>query len=137
MSGPRFDPLWAALRPALSPCLIPDDLAAFEAAARDRLGAEDPRPDDPGPQLTPAGRCFARKRFRDVRVGDFLPASPDADLDYDDRWCRVERFDPAESGVIGLSLRDADGQRVQQTVADGAAWVAVRSREPWNWGLPG
>lgn len=134
LSAPPFEALWAALQPALHAHLIPDEVTDFAAAARTRLAGDAARrrgPDDPWPDLTPGGRCFAKKRCRDVAVGDFIPGHPGADLDYDDGWCRVEARTDTD-----LVLRDADGQRVSQPAPDAAVWVPSRSVEPWHWGLP-
>lgn len=139
LSHPSFEPLWAALRPALGGYLVPDEVQDFEAAARARLaggGAVRCGPRDPWPEVTPGGRCFAKKRYADVAVGDFIPGHPGADLDYDDGWCRVERLDLQEPGVIRASLRDADGQHAVHTAPDATIWVPSRSAQPWHWGLP-
>ncbi|MBS9536002.1 hypothetical protein KIH27_20675 [Mycobacterium sp. M1] len=148
IARPPFDPLWRAVRLGLNfeTCSDPaEQIAAFEAAARTHLadftevftaaelaghdrarGAADPWPD-----TTATGRCFAKKRWRDVRVGDFVPARAGVDLDYDDGWCRVEQFDAGQ-----ILLRDATGQRSTVVVDDSSAWLPVRTREPWQWGLP-
>lgn len=149
IARPPFDPLWKAVRIALDVDLAPDAVTDFEAAARGRLpeftglftaaelaGQGRQRDaDDPWPDATTGGRCFAKKRWSDVRVGDFVPNHRGAELDYDDGWCRVEQL-AEELDATRVSLRDADGQDMVQTVHDRAVWLPTRSREPWQWGLP-
>ena len=146
ISRPPFDPFWRAVRMALSIGLSDELTQHFEIAVRNRLpeftdlfdtselaGNDRPRGvGDPWPDTTGGGRCFAKKRWSDVRVGDFVPNPHGADLDYDDAWCRVEALD-AEQAV----LRDADGQQIVRPVDDSSVWLPTRSREPWQWGLPG
>lgn len=145
VARPPFDPFWNALRMALNVGLTGDATRQFETALRARLsdftdlftsaelaGQDRPRDaDDPWPDTTRGGRCFAKKRWGDVRVGDFVPGHLGVELDYDDAWCRVEQLDAGQA-----VLRDADGQRITRPIADPAGWLPTRSREPWQWGLP-
>lgn len=145
IARPPFDPLWGAVRIALDVDLTPSAVQDFEADVRGRLpeftglfiatelaghGRQQDAA-DPWPDATTGGRCFAKKRWCDVRVGDFVPNHRGAELDYDDGWCRVEQFD-----LTRVLLRDADGQDIVQTVEDSTMWLPIRGREPWRWGLP-
>lgn len=145
IARPPFDPFWKAVQLALNISLGGDVIQHFEIAVRSRLpeftdlfttselaGHDRQRDaDDPWPDTTVGGRCFAKKRWNDVQVGDFVPNHREADLDYDDGWCRVEQLDAGRA-----VLRDADGQQIVRPVDDGTAWLPTRSREPWQWGLP-
>lgn len=145
IARPPFEALFKAVRTALAPNLTGDAIGEFETTARGRLaeftdlfGAAELAghgrqrdPDDPWPDTTAAGRSFAKKRWSDIRVGDFVPRQPGAELDYDDAWCRVERLDATD-----VLLRDADGQDVTAPAPDRVQWLPVRGREPWQWGLP-
>src|SRR5699024_2914128 len=82
INGPPFDPLWRSVSLSLQIALEPDVIADFQRSARGRLpdfidiftaaelaGGDRPRgDDDPWPDTTPAGRCFAKKRWTDIRV---------------------------------------------------------------------
>ena len=142
---PPFDPFWKAVGLALTVALTDDAIRDFEGAVRARPGelasvfstaeltgqGRHRDDDDPWPDVTARGRCFAKKRFSDVAVGDFVPSHRGADLDYDDGWCRVEELRTGQ-----VVLRDADGQNLTQPVEEPAAWWPTRSREPWQWGVP-
>lgn len=142
---PPFDPFWKAVRIALDIDAPDTAVQDFETALRTRLHgftdlftaaelAGDTRhrdADDPWPDTTAAGRCFAKKRWSDVRVGDFVPPHQGVDLDYDDGWCRIERLDAGQA-----VLRDATGQHFTSQAPDDTTWLPTRGREPWQWGMP-
>jgi antitoxin (DNA-binding transcriptional repressor) of toxin-antitoxin stability system len=145
VARPPFDPFWRAVSIALDIDPAGSPIQDFESDVRSRLpeytgiftpselaGHGRPRDaDDPWPDTTARGRCFAKKRWSDVRVGDFVPNHQGADLDYDDGWCRVEQL-----GAGRAVLRDTTGLDIVQPVDDGSVWLPTRSREPWQWGLP-
>ncbi len=142
---PPFEAFWKAVRMALDVGLDTDAIQDFQRSLRTRLpeftdvftaselggNGRQRAADDPWPDMTAAGRSFAKKRWSDVRVGDFVPGHRGVDLDFDDGWCRVEQFD---AGAV--MLRDADGQKAARPVEDSGEWLPTRSREPWQWGLP-
>lgn len=145
VAAPPFRALWPAVTIALDFPDHPEQAPAFEAAARRWLteltdlfdpaelaGAERVRgADDPWPDVTAGGRRFAKKRRRDLRAGDFVPAEAGADLDFDDRWCRIVALAPA-----AMTLCDATGQHAAVPIGAPGDLTPVRSREPWQWGLP-
>lgn len=144
IARPAFGPLWWGVTVALRGFLRDGPIADYEGAIRNRLPelgfgnlfteselAGHGRlhgDDDPWPDAEPFGHGWAKTRWRDIKVGEFVP---DPALGYEfgsiDDWCRVDAV------ADDATLRQADGS-VKSWPVDGNAWVPFRNQQSWNWG---
>lgn len=141
IARPAFDTLWWAVNVALRGFLLDGAISDFERTIRERLAdlgydnvftaaelagrGRERGIDDPWPDTESFGLGWAKKRWRDIDVGDFVP---DPQLQYEfgsvDDWCRVLSTDGA--------LRRMDGGETHLSI-DENSWVPFRAQGPWHW----
>ncbi|UQX13416.1 type II toxin-antitoxin system Phd/YefM family antitoxin [Candidatus Mycobacterium methanotrophicum] len=145
---PAFGPLWRAMRIAVKVRLLDGEVRDFEEAVRTRLSdwqhpftpdelSGRPRPrkvDDPWPDTRGSDIGWAKRRWRHVEPGMFVP-NPDNGFELsvgDAGWCRVDRVDDTGSDIV---LQRTDGSEFSYTTPGGDTWVPFRCQEPYRWGF--
>lgn len=137
---PAFGQLWSAVRVGLRGFLLDGPIRDFETALRETLsgvfsaaelaGAGRERDaGDPWPDIDRPTGGWAKRRWRDVAAGMYVPDPAWAYVFGErDEWCRVESVAAGEEVLVRR-----DGGRKTWSV-DEAVWVPYRTKDPYSWG---
>lgn len=145
MVRPGLKVLADTLNVALGVSLTKDEARDFQEYARPRLrewyhpfsaqeleGGDRPRDaDDPWPDVTPTGKAFAKKRWRDVTRQQFV-ANPDRAPEFKiglEHWCQVSRV---EDTTVFLTHHDSSTSTVSLDEV-GDQFVPFQHYGPLGW----